>query len=138
MGYVYLFAHPMDRDGTMFTGSPSICVCVREPLRCVTCVQGAGVLCDIREPQLVGDPHSACAEATSSYQPNTKYVQKWSLKPVQSCPWVGLTHRFCWVELGWFGSGWVKIFQFFVGWVGSTTAKVLKIERIILMHLKHG
>ena len=39
--------------------------------------------------------------------------------PVQSCPWVGLTHRFCWVELGWFGSGWVKIFQFLcgLGWV---------------------
>ena len=35
----------------------------------------------------------------------------------QSCPWVGLTH----------GSGWVEIFQFLVGWVGSITAKVLKI-----------
>jgi len=35
-----------------------------------------------------------------------------------SCPWVGLTHG--------------------LGWVGSTTAKVLKLERIILMHLKHG
>ena len=33
----------------------------------------------------------------------------------QSCPWVGLTH---W--LGWVGSGWVKIFQFSVGWVGFT------------------
>jgi len=31
----------------------------------------------------------------------------------QSCPWVGLV--------------WVEIFQFLVGWVGSTTAKVLKI-----------
>ena len=36
----------------------------------------------------------------------------------QSCPSVGLTHG--------------------LGWVGSTTAKVLKFERIILMHLKHG
>jgi len=27
-----------------------------------------------------------------------------------------------WVELGW-----VEIFQFLVGWVGSTTAKLLKI-----------
>ena len=37
----------------------------------------------------------------------------------QSCPWVGLTH----------GLNWVEIFQFFgrLGWVGSTTAKVLKI-----------
>jgi len=26
-----------------------------------------------------------------------------------------------------FGLGWVEIFQFLVGWVGSTTAKVLKI-----------
>ena len=30
----------------------------------------------------------------------------------QRCPWVGLTHG-----LGWFGSGWVEIFQFLVGWV---------------------
>jgi len=29
--------------------------------------------------------------------------------------------------LGWVGSGWVEIFQFFVGWVGFTTAKALKI-----------
>jgi len=29
--------------------------------------------------------------------------------------------------LGWVGSGWIEIFQFLVGWVGSTTAKVLKI-----------
>ena len=35
----------------------------------------------------------------------------------QSCPWVGLTH----------GLGWVEIFQFLVGWVGSTITKVLKI-----------
>jgi len=43
----------------------------------------------------------------------------------QSCPWVGL--------------GWVEIVKFLVGWVGSTTAKVLKkFERIILMHLKYG
>jgi len=39
----------------------------------------------------------------------------------QSCPWVGLTHG-----LGEIGSGWVEIFQFLVGWVGSTIAKVLK------------
>jgi len=32
-----------------------------------------------------------------------------------------------WVGLGWFGLGWVEIFQFLVGWVGSTTAKVLKV-----------
>jgi len=32
-----------------------------------------------------------------------------------------------WVGLGWFGLGRVEIFQFLVGWVGSTTAKVLKI-----------
>jgi len=40
----------------------------------------------------------------------------------QSCPWVGLTHG-----LGLVGSGWVEIFHFLVGWVGSTTAKVRKI-----------
>jgi len=40
----------------------------------------------------------------------------------QSCPWVGLTH-----ELGWVGLG--RDFQFLVGWVGSTTAKVLKIRK---------
>ena len=38
----------------------------------------------------------------------------------QSCPWVGLNHG-----LGWVGSGWVEIFQFLVGWVGSTIAKVV-------------
>ena len=41
----------------------------------------------------------------------------------------------------WVGSGWVGLgrdFQFLVGRVGSTTAKVLKFERIVLMHLKHG
>ena len=35
----------------------------------------------------------------------------------QSCSWVGLTY----------GLGWVEIFQFLLGWVGSTVAKVLKI-----------
>jgi len=50
-----------------------------------------------------------------------------------SCSWVGLTHG-----LGRAGLGWVEIFQFLVGRVGSTTAKVLKFERISLMHLKHG
>ena len=30
-----------------------------------------------------------------------------------------------WVD-PWVGSGWVEIFQFLVGWVGSTIAKVLK------------
>jgi len=44
------------------------------------------------------------------------------VKVQQSCPWFGLTH---W--LGWIGLGWVEIFQFLVGWVGSTTPKVLKI-----------
>ena len=29
----------------------------------------------------------------------------------------------------WVGLGWVEIFQFFVGWVGSTIAKVLKIGK---------
>jgi len=45
---------------------------------------------------------------------------------MQSCPWVGLTHR-----LGWVGSAWVEIFQFFVGLVGSgpLIAKVLKIGK---------
>ena len=42
-----------------------------------------------------------------------------------------------WVD-PWVGSGWVDIFQFLVGWVGSTMAKVLKFERIMLLHLKHG
>ena len=41
----------------------------------------------------------------------------------QSCPWVGLTHGLDWAGLGW---------------VGSTTAKILKFERISLLHLKHG
>jgi len=44
--------------------------------------------------------------------------------------------------MGWVdprvGLGWVEIFQFLVGWVGSTTVKVLKLEGITLMHLKHG
>ena len=39
-------------------------------------------------------------------------------------PWVGLGRNF-------------SVFGGF-GWVGSTIAKALKIERIILMHLKHG
>ena len=41
------------------------------------------------------------------------------VRACQSCPWIGLTH----------GLGWVEIFQFLVGWVGSTTAKVLKISK---------
>jgi len=51
----------------------------------------------------------------------------------QSCPWVGLTDGLVWVGLG-------RDFSVFggFGWVGSTIAKVLKIERIMLMHLKHG
>jgi len=52
----------------------------------------------------------------------------------QSCPRVGLTHG-----LGWAGSGRIgSIFFSFGGlcWVGSTVAKVL--ERIMLIHLKHG
>jgi len=31
-----------------------------------------------------------------------------------------------WVD-PWVGFGWVEIFHFLVGWVGSTTAKVRKI-----------
>jgi len=31
-----------------------------------------------------------------------------------------------WVD-PWVGLGWVEIFQFSVGWVGSNIAKVLKI-----------
>jgi len=31
-----------------------------------------------------------------------------------------------WVD-PWVGLGWVEIFQFLVGWVGSTIAKVLQI-----------
>jgi len=31
-----------------------------------------------------------------------------------------------WVD-PWVGLSWVEIFQFLVGWVGSTIAKVLKI-----------
>jgi len=40
-----------------------------------------------------------------------------------------------WIDL-WVGLG--QDFSLIVGWVGSTTAKVLKFERIVLMHLKHG
>jgi len=40
----------------------------------------------------------------------------------QSCPWVGLTHGLVWI-----GLRWVEIFQFLVGWIGSTEAKLLKI-----------
>jgi len=32
-----------------------------------------------------------------------------------------------WVGLDWVG--WVEIFQFLVGWVGSTIAKVLKFRK---------
>jgi len=46
----------------------------------------------------------------------------------------GLGWPMGWVGLGWFGLGWVEIFLFLVGWVGSTTAKVLKFERITLMY----
>ena len=38
-----------------------------------------------------------------------------------------------WVGLGRVGSRFCSFL-----WVGSTIAKVLKFERIILMHLKHG
>jgi len=43
-----------------------------------------------------------------------------------------------WVGLGWVGLG--RDFSVFgrLGWVGPTTEKVLKFERIMLMHLKHG
>jgi len=41
-----------------------------------------------------------------------------------------------WIGLGWVGLG--RDVQFLVGWVGSTTAIVLKFERIMLMHLKHS
>ena len=41
--------------------------------------------------------------------------------------------------LGCVRLGWVEIFQFLVGWIESTIAEVLKkIERIMLVHLKHG
>ena len=32
----------------------------------------------------------------------------------------------------WVALGWVEIFQFLVGWVGSTIAKVLNILRVVL------
>jgi len=54
-------------------------------------------------------------------------------EPPQNCPWVGLTNGF-----GWAALGWVEIFQLFVVWVGSSIAKVLKFERIMLMHLIRG
>jgi len=41
-----------------------------------------------------------------------------------------------WVD-PWVGLGRVEIFQFLVGWIGSTAAKVLKLERIMLLNLKH-
>jgi len=45
--------------------------------------------------------------------------------------------------LGCAGLGWVGLGRDFsvfggLGWVVSTTAQVLKFERISLMHLKHG
>jgi len=50
-----------------------------------------------------------------------------------------------WVDswVGLVGFGWVGLDRDFsvfggLGWVGSTTAEVLKFERIIFMHLKHG
>ena len=46
-----------------------------------------------------------------------------------------LRHRQMAPAMGRVGS---RFFSFFASWVGSTTAKVLKIEGIILMHLKHG
>jgi len=54
-------------------------------------------------------------------------------RPAQSCPLVGLTHGLGWVGLG-------RDFSVFgvLSWVGSTVAKVLKFERIMLTHLKHG
>ena len=42
-----------------------------------------------------------------------------------------------WVD-PWVGLGWVEIFQFLVGWVGSIIAKILKFEKIMLMYLKHN
>jgi len=44
--------------------------------------------------------------------------------------------------LGWVRSGWVEIFQFFVGWIGlgwvhyNKSSKIF--ERIVLIHLKRG
>ena len=47
--------------------------------------------------------------------------------------------------MGWLdpraGLGWIGLrgdLSVFGGWVGSTTAKVLKWERIMSLHLKHG
>ena len=42
----------------------------------------------------------------------------------QSCPWIGLTN------------GLVEIFQFLVGWVGSTIPKLLKILKDYVNALK--
>ena len=48
-----------------------------------------------------------------------------------------VVHGLGW-PMGWVGLG--RDFSVFgaLGWVGSTAAKVLEVERIILMHLKHG
>ena len=40
-----------------------------------------------------------------------------------------------WVD-PWVVLGWVEIFQFLEGWVGSTVAKVLKFEGIIVNAFK--
>jgi len=40
-----------------------------------------------------------------------------------------------WVD-PWVVLGWVEIFQFLEGWVGSAVAKVLKFERIIVNAFK--
>jgi len=42
-----------------------------------------------------------------------------------------------WID-PWVGLGWVEFFQYLVGWVGSSIAKVVKCGRIMLVHLKRG
>ena len=74
---------------------------------CTTFLTLGIVIRDRAVPRQPPAPHHAVADIFPHHAHDPQRLS-------QSCPWVGLTH----------GLGWVEIFQFLVGWVGSTMAEV--------------
>ena len=88
----------------------------------VAVVVDAGLVVDVLRPNPGGKP-GVVVDSTCRGIPGVVVLTAASVQHANTELSVGWVDS--WVGLGW--SGWVEIFfQFLVGWVGSTTAKIAK------------